>query len=73
MQRTYPFRIWQRDVNLWDLSTSVEADRRGPLLISQLRSTANMFMQEEMDRDDETAALFQRGGRCIYDGSVDLT
>eukprot|EP00975_Prorocentrum_lima_P002628 579670-Prorocentrum_lima.AAC.1 len=26
-----------------------------------------------MDKDENTAALFQRGGRCVYDGSEDLT
>eukprot|EP00975_Prorocentrum_lima_P020143 4241172-Prorocentrum_lima.AAC.1 len=25
-----------------------------------------------MDKDEHTAALFQRGGSCLYDGSYDL-
>eukprot|EP00975_Prorocentrum_lima_P039242 8246296-Prorocentrum_lima.AAC.1 len=31
MQVSYPFRLWKADVRLWDLSTSVDPDRRGPL------------------------------------------
>eukprot|EP00975_Prorocentrum_lima_P001679 360406-Prorocentrum_lima.AAC.1 len=42
---------------LWDLSTSVEIDRRGPLLISQLKSTAKMYMQEDMGKDENLSLI----------------
>eukprot|EP00975_Prorocentrum_lima_P038129 8018810-Prorocentrum_lima.AAC.1 len=55
MQVTYPFRSWVVDVKLWDLSTSVDTERRGPFLISQLRGTAKAYMQSDMDKDENVA------------------
>eukprot|EP00975_Prorocentrum_lima_P019178 4034323-Prorocentrum_lima.AAC.1 len=36
---------WRRDVALWELSTSVANDPRGPLLSAQLQETAKTYMQ----------------------------
>eukprot|EP00975_Prorocentrum_lima_P039368 8274730-Prorocentrum_lima.AAC.1 len=47
MQRSYPFRKWKKDVRRWE--------------ISQLKSTAKLYMQEEMDADSLVAELFQYG------------
>eukprot|EP00975_Prorocentrum_lima_P013187 2800406-Prorocentrum_lima.AAC.1 len=65
MQKSYPFRKWKKDVKLWEISTSVDEDRKGPLLISQLRGTALTFMQEQMG-NTTLAPPFQRGGSWTY-------
>eukprot|EP00975_Prorocentrum_lima_P055300 11598080-Prorocentrum_lima.AAC.1 len=73
MQRSYPCRQWKKDVVLWDISTSVEPTRKGPLLISQLKGTAKTYMQEQMG---DHSSLFQNGGVFLYPpphGSLDLT
>eukprot|EP00975_Prorocentrum_lima_P039694 8341223-Prorocentrum_lima.AAC.1 len=70
MQVTYPFRTWIVDVKLWDYSTSVDVERRGPLLVSQLQATAKMHMQTDLDADPDVALLFQFGGLCIYDNGA---
>eukprot|EP00975_Prorocentrum_lima_P033195 6966590-Prorocentrum_lima.AAC.1 len=46
LQQNYPFRIWRRDVTLWDLSTSVILEHCGPLLIAQLQGTAKTCVQD---------------------------
>eukprot|EP00975_Prorocentrum_lima_P006016 1298005-Prorocentrum_lima.AAC.1 len=60
MQRPYPFRQWKRDVQLWEISTSVDDVRKGPLLLTQRKGTARTYMQEQME-DRITSALFQNG------------
>eukprot|EP00975_Prorocentrum_lima_P005945 1284245-Prorocentrum_lima.AAC.1 len=50
MQLDYPFRIWKKDVITWDLSTSVPAERRGPLLVAQLQGTAKTCLQDLLEQ-----------------------
>eukprot|EP00975_Prorocentrum_lima_P045275 9481218-Prorocentrum_lima.AAC.1 len=67
MQRSYPFRTWTKDALLWEVSTSVELQRRGPLLISDMQGTAKTFMVAQLET---YGALYSGGGYAIYYGQL---
>eukprot|EP00975_Prorocentrum_lima_P062925 12888365-Prorocentrum_lima.AAC.1 len=52
---------------LWEISTSAEAARRGPLLISQMQGTSRTFM---VARLEVTGTLFTTGGTANYNGHM---
>ena len=56
-QGHYPFRQWEKDVRLWESCTSVEAQRRGPLLIQQMTGVAKAMLTEDFHGPNHAAYI----------------
>lgn len=56
-QSFYPFRQWEKDVRLWESSTSVEQQRRGPLLIMQMTGVAKAMLTEDFHGPNHAAYI----------------
>ena len=48
-QVQYPFRQWEKDMQLWESSTYVEAARRAPLAIQQMTGVAEVMLLEDFE------------------------
>ena len=46
MERNYPFRIWEQDIELWGMATDIEEVRRAPTIALRVSGSAKLIVRE---------------------------
>ena len=46
MERNYPFRIWEQDIELWGMATDIEEARRAPTIALRVSGSAKLIVRE---------------------------
>ena len=64
LSERYPFRHWQRDVELWSAASDIPAERKGPLLAARLGGMARALAHTM------PVALLQNGQHNPQEGRV---